>query len=113
MILVAVAGGVGAATRLVVDGVISSRTSGRLPWGTALINVTGSFLLGLVVAIDPRGAAILGTGFLGGFTTFSTASLETARLVLDGQRWSAAGYGFGVLVLAVGAASAGYAIGRL
>lgn len=112
MILVAVAGGVGAAARLVVDGVISGKTSDRLPWGTAVINVMGSFLLGLVAAIDPRGAAILGTGFLGGFTTFSTASYETARLALDRRSWSAAGYGLGVLVLAVAAASGGYAIGR-
>ena len=111
MILVALAGGVGAATRLLVDGVITGRTSGRLPWGTAVINVVGSFLLGLVVATDPRGAAIMGTGFLGGFTTFSTASFETARLALDRRSWSAAGYGLGVLALAVGAASAGFALG--
>jgi CrcB protein len=113
MILVAVAGGLGAATRLIVDGVISGRTSDRLPWGTAIINVTGSFLLGLVVGLDPRGAAVMGTGFLGGFTTFSTASFETARLALDRRSWSAAGYGLGVLVLAVGAASGGYALGRV
>lgn len=113
MIVVAVAGGIGAACRLLVDGLVSSRTSDRFPWATALINVVGSFLLGLVVALDPHGQAVIGTGFLGGFTTFSTASFETARLAIDGRRGAAITYGLGVLVLAVAAASAGYAFGRL
>lgn len=113
MILVAAAGGIGAACRLLVDGLVSSRLSGRFPLGTALINVAGSFLLGLVVTLDPQGMAVIGTGFLGGFTTFSTASFETARLAIDGRRGAATAYGLGVLVLAVAAASVGYALGRL
>ena len=113
MILVAAAGGIGAACRLLVDGLVSSRASDRLPWGTALINVTGSFLLGCAVALDPHGEVVLGTGFLGGFTTFSAASLETAQMAIDGRRGAAVAYGLGVLVIAVAAASAGFALGRL
>ena len=113
MIAVALAGGLGAVARLVTDGVISARVPGHLPWGTAIVNVTGSFLLGLVVALGPPGETAIGTGFLGGFTTFSAASYETARLALDRRPLPAIAHGVGVLVAAVLAASAGYAVGRL
>lgn len=82
--LIALAGGVGAALRFVVDGVISQRV--RLPWGTLVVNVTGSFLLGLLVAAVGDLAAsddvhaVLGTGLLGGYTTFSAASVEAVNL---------------------------------
>jgi CrcB protein len=113
MIAVALAGGLGAAARLVVDGTISARVSGRMPWGTAVVNVAGSFLLGLVVALGPQGEAAIGTGFLGGFTTFSTASYETARLVLDRQPLAAIGTSLGMLLACVLAASLGFALGGL
>lgn len=83
---VAVAGGLGAATRFALDGALRSRFSGALPVGTILINLSGSFVLGLLTglaaaAVLPEEArAIAGTGFLGGFTTFSAASVETVRL---------------------------------
>ena len=87
--LVALAGGLGAAVRYVVDGLVRARAGASLPWGTAVINVSGSFALGLVVGLVSRGTldatwlAIAGTGFLGGLTTFSTASFETVRLLQD------------------------------
>jgi CrcB protein len=114
-LLIALAGGLGAATRLVVDGLVRNRVSPTFPWATVLINVTGSFLLGLLVGLAPgdRWHDVAGTGFLGGYTTFSTASLETAALLLDRRPLAAAANGLGVLVVGVAAAAGGYALGRL
>lgn len=112
-LLVALGGGLGAASRLVVDGLVRSRLSSTFPWATVLINVSGSFLLGLLIGLGAgdRWLAVGGTGFLGGYTTFSTASLETAGLLLDRRPWAAAANGLGVLVACVAAASGGYALG--
>ncbi len=121
---IALAGGLGAATRLITDGVITSRlsrpdhpTRGRtFPIGTFVINVLGSFLLGLTFGLTQQRVVgqsaelIIGTGFLGGFTTFSAASVETVRL-LGGRRWRAAVVcGAGMLVAAIGAAALGFVI---
>lgn len=92
---VAVAGGVGSVCRFTLDGYIKSRTRVAYPLGTTVINITGSFLLGLVTALALAHAlpdawkTILGTGLIGGYTTFSTASFETVRLAQEG-RWGAA-----------------------
>jgi CrcB protein len=110
MILTALAGGLGASLRLVIDGAVRSFAGTRLPWGTLLINVLGSASLGLLMGSGVRAqtALVLGTGLLGGFTTFSTASFESAALVLD-KRWTGAAlYGVGTLVLSVAAAAVGY-----
>ncbi|GAB3620707.1 fluoride efflux transporter CrcB [Glutamicibacter endophyticus] len=91
---IAVAGGLGACCRLVLDGAVRSRVAGAFPWGTVLINLLGSFLLGLLtglvsVQILPEAIRlVVGVGFLGGFTTFSTASFETVRL-LQARKWVA------------------------
>jgi fluoride exporter len=115
-VLLAVAGGVGAALRFLVDGVVTARLGDRLPWGTALINVTGSFLLGLLTGLATRGMpaevlTVLGTGLLGGYTTFSTASTGTVQLLQKGRIGAAALYGLGGLVLSVAAALLGLALG--
>jgi CrcB protein len=110
IVLAALAGGVGASLRLVTDGVVRSVAGTRLPWGTLLINIVGSAALGALVGAGPTKAVglIVGTGLLGGFTTFSTASFESAALVLD-KRWtSAILYALGTLVLSVAAAALGY-----
>jgi fluoride exporter len=114
-LLLALAGGLGAASRLVVDGLVRHHVRLDFPWATALINVSGSFLLGLLVGADPGGRwhDVAGTGLLGGYTTFSTASLETAGLLLDRRPLAAAANGLGVLVACVAGASAGFALGRL
>jgi CrcB protein len=106
------AGGAGASLRLVVDGVVRSIAGGRLPWGTLAINVAGSFALGALLGTEPTPlvAAVVGTGLLGGFTTFSTASFETAVLVLEGRRIAGIGYAFGTLATAVAVAGLGYAL---
>lgn len=114
-VLVALAGGVGAALRLLVDGVVRARLGSALPWGTIAINLSGSLLLGLVTGLtagaSPVWAAVVGTGLLGGYTTFSTASIETVRL-LQARRWGAAVVPGAVQpVLAVALALAAYAVG--
>jgi CrcB protein len=86
-IWVALAGGLGAVARFVVDGLVRTRASAAFPVGTVIVNVSGSFTLGLVSGLVLAHAApdglrlVVGTGFLGGYTTFSTASFETVRLV--------------------------------
>lgn len=113
-LLIALAGGLGAAARFVLDGVVARRHSFRFPLGTAVINVTGSLLLGLLTGtVIAYGGAdefqlILGTGFLGGYTTFSTASVEAVRLAA-GTRALALSFthAAGMLVLSLAAAGLG------
>lgn len=113
-LLVALAGGLGAGSRFSLDAWVRPRVSDRLPWSTLLINVTGSFLLGLLVGLgaDDSWRSIAGVGFLGGYTTFSTASVETVHLALDRRYASAAANAVAMLALSVAAASIGYALGR-
>lgn len=115
---VALAGGLGAVARLVLDGAVRQRVPGY-PLGTVLVNLTGSLLLGLVAglaagaALSPSAQLVVGTGFLGGCTTFSTASVETARLVREG-RWSVALlHGLGMLLGSVVLAGLGWGLGTL
>ncbi|WP_040560930.1 fluoride efflux transporter CrcB [Kocuria palustris] len=110
---IAVAGGVGAVCRFVLDGLLTSLSEADFPWPTVLINITGSLLLGLITGFAVSGLLpeawrlVLGTGFLGGYTTFSTASVDTVRL-LQRRRWAAGiVHGLGTLVIAVGAAGLG------
>lgn len=116
---VVLAGGAGAAVRLVVDGSVRARLGGRLPWGTLAINVTGSLLLGLLTglahpdALPEAWELVLGTGLLGGYTTFSTASLETVRLLQERRIAAAAVNGLGMLVVSVAVAVGGYFVGVL
>jgi len=117
-LLTAVAGGVGAVLRFVLDGVIRSRFP-TFPIGTLVINVSGSFVLGLVTAValgglvPPEALAVLGVGLMGGFTTFSTASFETVRLI-GGRRYGAALVtSVGMLIASVLAAALGLWLGSL
>jgi fluoride exporter len=118
-VLLAAAGGLGAAARLVLDGLVRSRIQTAFPVGTALINVTGSLLLGFVTglalshALPEQWHLVLGTGFLGGYTTFSTASFETVRLLQAARYRAAVGNGLGTLVGAVVAAALGLWLGSL
>jgi CrcB protein len=116
-LLVSMAGGLGAVARLVLDGLIRGRHALEYPIGTTLINVTGSFLLGLVGGLALRHGLptpwrlVLGTGFLGGYTTFSTASVETVRLLQDRRFVAAIANGLGQLVVASAAAALGITLG--
>jgi len=119
VVAVAAAGGVGAVARLVFDGALRSWLRVGYPIGTTIINVTGSFLLGLVTGLalahglPPEWRAVLGTGFLGGYTTFSTASYETVRLAQQRRYRAALVNGVGMLALALAAAGLGLWLGQL
>ena len=110
---ISLAGGLGAAMRFVADGLIRTVLGRKFPWGTLLINTSGSFLLGLLTGLvlyrhgsmDMR--LILGTGFCGGFTTFSTASFETIRLIEEKRFGVALAQVFGNFGLALLAAASG------
>jgi fluoride exporter len=118
MILIAFAGGLGALTRYLFDTWVNARARAwaprlGVPLGTVLINVTGSFLLGLLTGwwlfhtSDQGWKLAVGVGFLGGYTTFSTASVEAARLILADRRPAAALHALTMLVASIGAAGAG------
>ena len=83
-------GAVGAPSRYLLDGYVQSRTGGAYPWGTFTINATGSLLLGILTGLalehglSPTTELVLGTGFCGAFTTFSTFTFETVRLAEEG-----------------------------
>lgn len=112
-LLASVAGGAGAATRYLLD-LLAARAAGtRFPWGVFAINVAGSFLLGVVVAALPDAAFIVGAGFLGGFTTFSTAMIDTVALWRDGARRASLFNAIGMLLVGILAAGAGLALGAL
>ena len=83
---IGVIGGAGAIARFLLDGAVSRRSGGRFPWGTLAVNVSGSFLLGVVAgAVEGDAYRLLATGLLGAYTTFSTWMLESHRLGEDGR----------------------------
>lgn len=119
IIALSAAGGIGAACRLIFDGLLKSRVRIAYPLGTTVINITGSFLLGLVTGLalahflPTEWRLILGTGFLGGYTTFSTASFETVRLAQDRRYAAAFTNGIGMLAGALLAAGLGLWLGGM
>ncbi len=86
-----IAGAIGAPARYLVDELVKGRYPGVFPWGTFVINVTGSLILGVVTGLalyhglGPIPKTAIGVGFCGAFTTFSTFSYETVRLVESGS----------------------------
>lgn len=91
VVLVAAGGAAGAVARYLVDGWIADRTGGAFPWGTLVINLTGTFLIGFAFALVIEAGALPAwtrapfmIGFLGAYTTFSTLMLESWRLWEDG-----------------------------
>jgi fluoride exporter len=119
VLAVAVGSAVGAPTRYVLDRLVSSRHERLFPWGTFTVNISGSFLLGLLVSagahggVEPWLLAALGTGFLGAYTTFSTYTWESMRLVEDGAVLVACLNLGGSVVAGAVAAAAGLAVGGL
>ena len=119
LILVGAGGFFGAISRYLVDGWVSSATGGGFPWGTLVVNVTGSFVLGfLFVLLTERMTAgpwlrtSLTIGFVGAYTTFSTLSLETYKLIEGRAYMMAAANGVGSLVLGLVAIYLGVVTGR-
>ncbi|NTW42620.1 MAG: chromosome condensation protein CrcB [Cellulomonadaceae bacterium] len=116
LVLVALLGGLGAATRFVVDGSIRARRTQALPVATVAVNVSGSALLGLLAGahlyhgLGDTGFLLAATGFCGGYTTFSTAMVETVRLVQGGEYRLAVANALGSFLLALGAVALGVAL---
>jgi CrcB protein len=123
IIALAVAGGaaVGAPCRYLLDRAVQARHDQRFPWGTLVINVLGSGVLGLLLGwsaaaagpgVSPAVLAALGTGWCGAFTTYSTFGYETVRLAADRLPYRAAGYAVLSIVLGLVAAAIGVVMGR-
>jgi CrcB protein len=114
---IAVAGALGALARYGLDELIGRRT-GAFPWGIFLVNITGAFLIGVMVeALEPRfedswvRLAVV-TGFLGAYTTFSTFSLDTYRLLEEGHGGQAVFNAIGTLLLGLLAVWLGLKVGQ-
>jgi CrcB protein len=101
ILLVMAGGAIGSALRYGVSMFAAHRLSAGFPWGTWLVNLAGGLavglLLGLIIARGGGGETLrlfVGTGLLGGFTTFSAFSAETAFMIVNGQPWLAGVYVF-------------------
>lgn len=117
----ALGGGAGAALRYVLDVAVSSRWRRPFPLATFLINVSGSLALGVLVGWFYAGDAkpgwslavsVIGTGLLGGYTTFSTASYDTLRLGREGRVVMALAYAVGTMAATIAAAASGLWLGE-
>ena len=117
LVLVLVGGAAGAPARWYLDQVIQGRHDRAYPWGTFIINVLGSFLLGALLGGASVGGlthgwvVLLGVGFCGAFTTFSTFGFEAVRLIERGRAGVGAAYVLSSLAAACAAAALGWAIG--
>jgi CrcB protein len=113
------AGAAGAPARYLLDRAVAERTKGAFPWGTFVINVTGSFLFGFLTGLGLNHAfpkvprVVLGTGFCGAYTTFSTFTFETVRLLEEGAVAEALRNAAGSLLAGSFAAAAGLAAAAL
>jgi CrcB protein len=115
--LLIIGGSLGAPARYLLDGFVQSRTRALFPWGTYAVNMSGSLLLGFLTGLalyhglGPLPRIALGTGFCGAYTTFSTFTYETIRLVEEGSLVAAMtnvalSIGVGLLAAAAGLALA-------
>ncbi|SNT12717.1 CrcB protein [Asanoa hainanensis] len=114
LLFVAIGAAVGAPARYLTDRAIQRLHSDRFPFGTLTVNIVGSFVLGLVTGgtVTTTGVyALVGTGFCGALTTYSTFGYETVRLLEQGAPRRAVGYAALSIAAGLGAASAGVAIG--
>jgi CrcB protein len=116
---IAVAGAIGAPLRYVIDGAVSDRVRSLFPWGTFVVNMSGSFALGLITglvlyhAFPADGRLIVGIGLIGAYTTFSTFTFEAASLIERREiRLAALNIG-GSVVVGAAAAAAGLALAAI
>ncbi|WP_454149561.1 fluoride efflux transporter CrcB [Microbacterium lacticum] len=111
-----VGGGIGAGARYLLDGAIIRGRKDAFPLGILVVNIVGSFLLGLLTGVpqvSPAWLAIIGTGVLGGFTTFSTVAVETVLLAQRRRRdWAWVNL-LGTFLVCLLAAAVGLTIGGL
>ncbi len=117
--LIGLAGAMGALMRYVLGRFVAERISSSFPLGTMLINVSGAFLIGLIFVtaslhlISSSVQVVLATGFLGGYTTFSTMSWEGVQLIRGGNRWTSVLYLGGTVALGLLAVVLGFGLGRV
>ena len=115
-VVVGVAGAVGAVARYLLDGAVQDRTAGSFPFGTLAVNVLGSLILGFLAGyvLSHTGGrtakTVVGTGFCGGLTTWSTASWETVRLTEEGALSTAVSFTLINLTASFAAAAIGIAL---
>jgi fluoride exporter len=109
ILLVAGIAAVGAPLRYLADRAVQARHDSVFPWGTLTVNVVGSLLLGIVIGLPADSAAtvLLGSGFCGALTTYSTFSYETLRLIQTGARLYALTNIIASLMAGLGAGFAG------
>lgn len=119
LVLVGLGGAAGAMTRYLVDSWVAQRTASAFPWGTLVVNVSGSFVLGILFALaierdilPAQSRLPLMVGFIGAYTTFSTLMLESWRLVDGGAVAMALANVVGSSVLGLVAVVAGLVLGR-
>lgn len=107
-LLIALGGALGSVSRFALNGLISTHTAATFPWGTLVINVTGSFLIGFFFTLTEPGGRVFAssntrqffmTGVCGGYTTFSSFSLQTLTLAREGEWLRAGAYTVGSVVL--------------
>jgi CrcB protein len=117
--VVAIGAATGGVSRYYLSLAVHQRVGAAFPWGTLLINVTGSLLLGFLMRyalatpeLSAEMRLLLTTGFCGGYTTFSTFSYETLMLLEDGQYERAAAYAAGSVVVALAATACGFLLAR-
>jgi fluoride exporter len=118
-VLIAIGGAAGAVSRYAVDDTLTRWLGSSFPVGTFVINISGSFVLGILFALVVERAALpsdirapVMIGFIGAYTTFSTWMLESARLMEDGAWLLAAANLGGSVLLGLLAVFAGLAVGR-
>lgn len=119
-LIISIGAVLGANARYLLGGWVAERWGTSFPYGTLVINLTGSFLLGVFLAfstdrvlLDPRYRLLIAVGFLGAYTTFSTYTYESVALLLSGS-WSAGLLNlFGSAILGAAAVAVGIMVGRL
>ena len=119
LLWVGLGGFLGSIARYVLSGWAAARWGVIFPWGTFIINISGSFILGFFLAfaqerpwVHPQARLLFAIGFVGAYTTFSTYTYESIRLMMNGQFALAAAYIVGSVVFGLVAVFAGVALGN-
>jgi len=117
---IALGGALGSICRFLLTGVVQRQLGTDFPFGTLVVNVTGSLLLGVLLrysldtpGVSPEMRGLLATGFCGGYTTFSTFSYETMALLQAGDYRRAGGYALASVVVSLLAMFAGFELARV
>jgi fluoride exporter len=119
LLLIALGGGLGSVMRYLVGGWVANRLGVAFPYGTLLINITASFIIGFFLAfaqeraLNPNWRLFVAVGFVGGYSTFSTFEFESVRLLQDGEMLFGAIYLVGSVAAGAIAAITGITLGSL